>query len=184
MLPGEGAAQPQRRARPRRRGRFRIDRSTRLVEAVDRGAVDLAVYATEAAGTAGIPVGGLPPGWYAAPSWTPPDAPGPLPLVAIEDPCAIRRRAPGVLAERGIPATVVCDAGCPAGASTPRAGLGAALLASIGEAPGGLAQRHDLPPVPTIRMSAHVGKGTDPAMVAAMRGLLAGTAQVAQGAVR
>lgn len=154
---------------PECRVRFRIDRSARLVEAVDRGTVDLAVYVTEAAGTEGIPVGGLPLTWYAAPGWTAPPAPAPLPLVAIEDPCAIRRRALGVLAEGGIPATVVCDAGYLAGVlDAARAGLGTALLATVGgQGPDGLAQRPELPPVPAIRMSAHARRGADPEMVAA-----------------
>ncbi|RDG33723.1 LysR family transcriptional regulator [Streptomyces corynorhini] len=186
-----------REARPRCRVRFRIDRSARLVEAVDRGAVDLAVYVTEAAGTEGTPVGGLPLSWYAAPDWTPPAAPAPLPLVAIEDPCAIRRRALNVLAEGDVPTTVVCDAGYLAGVlDAARAGLGAALLASLGEAPDGLSERHDLPPAPAIRMSAHARRGADPAMVAgavgAMRALLAQDfegrterpAHASQGAVR
>jgi DNA-binding transcriptional LysR family regulator len=168
-----------REVRPQCRVRFRIDRSARLVEAVDRGTVDLAVYVTEAAGTEGTPVGGLPLNWYAAPGWAPPGAPTPLPLVAIEDPCAIRRRALSVLAERGIAATVVCDAGYLAGVlDAARAGLGAALLATVGgQRPDGLTERGDLPPVPAIRMSAHARRGADPVMVAtaidAIRTLLA-----------
>ncbi|MEW1720594.1 LysR family transcriptional regulator [Streptomyces sp. NPDC093109] len=182
-----------REVRPQCRVRFRIDRSARLVEAVDRGTVDLAVYVTEAGGTEGTPVGGLPLNWYAAPGWNPPPAPAPLPLVAIEDPCAIRRRALGVLAERDIPATVVCDAGYLAGVlDAARTGLGAALLAGLGDAPEGLSARHDLPPVPAIRMSAHARRGADPAMVAgaiaAMEELLAVApappAHASQGAVR
>ncbi|MFJ2211113.1 LysR family transcriptional regulator [Streptomyces sp. NPDC101062] len=156
-----------REALPECRVRFRIDRSARLVEAVERGTVDLAVYVTEAAGTEGTPVGGLPLSWYAAPDWVLPEAPAPLPLVAVEEPCAIRRRALGVLAERAIPTTVVCDAGYLAGVlDAARAGLGAALLASVGQRPDGLTERHDLPPVPAIRMSAHARRGADPAMVA------------------
>jgi hypothetical protein len=99
--------------------------------------------------------------------------------VAIEDPCAIRRRALSVLAERGIAATVVCDAGYLAGVlDAARAGLGAALLATVGgQRPEGLTERADLPPVPAIRMSAHARRGADPVMVAsaidAIRTLLA-----------
>jgi DNA-binding transcriptional LysR family regulator len=161
--------------------RFRIDRSARLVEAVDRGTVDLAVYVTEAAATEGIPVGGLPLAWFAAPDWTPPPAPAPLPLVAIEDPCAIRRRALGVLAARGIPAVVVGDAGYLAGVlDAARAGLGAALLASLGQTPEGLAERQDLPVVPAIPISALARRGADGVMVAraveAVRTLLAESA--------
>lgn len=156
-----------RAVRPDCRVRYRIDRSARLVEAVDRGTVDLAVYVTEAAATEGTVVGGLPLAWYAAPEWTPPPAPSPLPLVAIEDPCAIRRRALAVLSERDIPASVVCDAGYLAGVlDAARAGLGVALLATVGQRPDGLAERTDLPPTPAIRMSAHARQGADAVMVA------------------
>ncbi|MDV9175875.1 LysR family transcriptional regulator, partial [Streptomyces sp. W16] len=58
--------------RPGCRVRFRIDRSARLVEAVERGSVDVAVYVTEAAATEGTPVGGLPLTWHATPGWRPP----------------------------------------------------------------------------------------------------------------
>ncbi|MEV7424542.1 hypothetical protein [Streptomyces sp. NPDC091212] len=93
-----------------------------------------------------------------------------------------RERAVDGLAEQGELDGVgryICDAGCLAGVlDAARAGLGAALLASLGEAPDGLSERHDLPPVPAIRMSAHARRGADPAMVAgaigAMRALLAG----------
>lgn len=57
--------------RPGCRVRFRIDRSARLVEAVERGSVDVAVYVTEAAATEGTPVGGLPLTWHATPGWQP-----------------------------------------------------------------------------------------------------------------
>lgn len=66
---------------------MRIDRSARLTEAVERGELDLAVDVTE-----GTPVGDLPLCWFAAPGWKPPAA-GPLPLLAVNVPCVIRRRA-------------------------------------------------------------------------------------------
>lgn len=64
---------------------------------------------------------------------------------------------------------MVCDAGYLAGVlDAARAGLGTALLATVGgQGPDGLAQRPDLPPVPAIRMSAHARRGADPEMVAA-----------------
>ncbi|MGW4233397.1 LysR family transcriptional regulator [Streptomyces sp. NPDC004980] len=152
------------RTHPNCRVRFRIDRSARLVDAVDRRSVDLAVYVTEAASTEGMQVGGLPLNWYAAPGWIPP--PAPLPLVAIEAPCAIRRRALDVLAAHGVPASVVCDAGYLAGVlDAARAGLGVALLATAGRGPDGLVEYTGLPRPPAIRMSAHARAGADPAMV-------------------
>ncbi|MFD6530849.1 LysR family transcriptional regulator [Streptomyces sp. NPDC060184] len=167
---------------PHCRVRFRIDRSARLVEAVDRRSVDLAVYVTEAASTEGMQVGGMPLTWYAAPGWSPPPAPAPLPLVAVAAPCAIRRRALDVLSSHSIAASVVCDAGYLAGVlEAARAGLGVALLATAGRAPEGLVAYAGLPQAPAIRMSAHARPGADPAMVMhaveAVRSLLVGLEQ-------
>ncbi|MFF3501788.1 transposase [Streptomyces sp. NPDC003247] len=154
------------RTLPRSQVRFRIDRSARLVEAVNRRSVDLAVYVTEAVVVEGMPVGGLPLKWYAAPGWTPPPAPAALPLAAIEEPCAVRRQALQVLSAHDIPASVVCDAGYLAGVlEAARAGLGVALLAATGRGYDGLVEYTGLPQPPAIRMSAHARPGADPTMV-------------------
>lgn len=163
--------------RPGCRVRFRIDRSARLVEAVERGSVDVAVYVTEAAATEGTSVGGLPLTWHAVPGWEPPPAPAAVPLVAIEDPCAIRRRAIATLAAQGVPAAVVGDAGYLAGVlDIARTGQGAALLAAVGPAPDGLTPYEGLPAVTPIPMSALARPGADPdtveAAFAAVRDLL------------
>ncbi|TQE29419.1 LysR family transcriptional regulator [Streptomyces ipomoeae] len=168
-----------REVRPGAEVRVRIDRSARLTDAVDRGELDLAVYVTEATAAAGNPVGGLPLRWYAAPGWKPPAAPAPLPLVAINEPCVIRRRALTALAADHTPATVVAEAGYLAGVlDAARAGLGAALLAVPGgQHPEGLTTVEGLPPVPPVRLSARPRHGADPsvtgAAVEAVRALLA-----------
>ncbi|MER7188020.1 LysR family transcriptional regulator, partial [Streptomyces hyaluromycini] len=152
--------------RPGCRVRYRIDRSARLVEAVERGSVDVAVYVTEAAATEGTPVGGLPLSWHATPGWRRPDAPSPVPLVAIEEPCAIRRRAIATLAAQGVPATVVGDAGYLAGVlDIARTGQGVALIAAVGAAPDGLTRYDGLPAVTPIPMSALARPGADPTTV-------------------
>ncbi|KPH98754.1 transcriptional regulator, LysR family [Actinobacteria bacterium OK074] len=154
------------RTRPRTQVRFRIDRSARLVEAVDSRSVDLAVYVTEAGAVEGMPVGGLPLKWYAAPGWTPMPTSAVLPVVAIEEPCAVRRRALEVLSAHNIPAAVVCDAGYLAGVlDAARAGLGVALLADTGRGPDGLVEYTGLPHAPAMRMSAHARPDADPALV-------------------
>lgn len=130
--------------------------------------MDVAVYVTEAAATEGTPVGGLPLTWHATPGWVPPTAPAPVPLVAIEDPCAIRRRAIATLAAHGVAATVVGDAGYLAGVlDVARTGVGVALLAAVGPAPDGLSPYDGLPSVTPIPMSALARPGADPATVAA-----------------
>ncbi|MBT2415531.1 LysR family transcriptional regulator [Streptomyces sp. ISL-12] len=162
--------------------RVRIDRSARLTDAVDRGELDLAVYVTEATAAPGTPVGGLPLRWYAAPGWQPPAAPAPVPLVAINEPCVIRRRALTALAAGRTPATVVAEAGYLAGVlDAARAGLGAALLAVPGgQHPEGLTAVEGLPAVSPVRLSARPRHGADPsvtgAAVEAVRALLAARA--------
>ncbi len=170
-----------REVRPDAEVRVRIDRSARLTEAVERGELDLAVYVTEATATEGTSVGDLPLRWYAAPGWRPP-ATGTLPLVAVNAPCVIRRRALTELAARRMPATVVAEAGYLAGVlDSARAGLGAALLAVPGgQHPDGLIPYRGLPAVPPVRLGALARRGSDPSLteaaVQAVRALLASCA--------
>ncbi|MFJ4686558.1 transposase [Streptomyces sp. NPDC091377] len=165
ILPSIAAA--VQRSLPSCQVRFRVDRSARLVEAVDRRSVDVAVYVTEAVATTGTPVGGLPLKWYAAPGWTPPPAPARLPVAAIEEPCAVRRQALDVLSAHAIPASVICDAGYLTGVlEATRAGLGVSLLAATARGYDGLVEYPALPRSPAIRMSAHARPGAAPAMVA------------------
>ena len=63
------------------------------------GHVDLAVFVAEASERPGAPVGTLPLRWCSAPGWTPPADGTALPLVAIQEPCAIRSAALSALAE-------------------------------------------------------------------------------------
>ena len=95
--------------------KFRFDRTTPLNDALDRGSIDLAVFIAEASSQPGQLVGSLPLIWCAAPDWTPPPPDQPWPLIAIEEPCAIRGRALSVLARHGIRAKVVGDAAYLAG---------------------------------------------------------------------
>lgn len=52
----------------------------------------------------------------AAPDWRLPAAAEPVPLVAFDDPCALRSRAQETLSVHGIPAEVNCEAAHLAGA--------------------------------------------------------------------
>jgi DNA-binding transcriptional LysR family regulator len=126
--------------------RFRIDRGSQLHERLDRGAIDASLFIGDVRGRSVRPAGALPLAWYAAPGWQLP--PGSVPLVAIDEPCTIRRRALQVLADHGLPAAVVVEAGHLAGVlNAARAGLGVALLAHFGAPPEGLERRYDLPAV-------------------------------------
>jgi len=159
-----------------RQVRFRIDRTARLSDAIDRGTLDLAVFMAEAATDRGVPIGALPLVWYAAPGWEPPAAGRPWPVVAIEEPCLLRRRALESLAARGHEPYVVCDAGYLAGVlDAVRAGLGVALLARTGAVPAGLVARDDLPGVPPAPLGLRPRRGADPAIAAAVVSALRGT---------
>src|SRR4051812_37853969 len=79
-------------AAPAYRIRFRIDRGPRLREGVATGRVDLALMLNAADSRAAL-VGDLDLAWYAAPGWTRPSAPAPVPVVAFDNPCSLRTRA-------------------------------------------------------------------------------------------
>ena len=162
ILPAVTAALPQHEVR------FRIDRTRRLDAAIDRGALDLAVYLAEASSADGIPVGSLPLTWYAAGGWHPP-AGQEWPVVAIEEPCVLRRRALTALAAHGLDPYVVCDSGYVAGVfDAVRTGLGVALMAAAATAPEGLVERTDLPAVPPAPVSLRTRPGADPRLATAV----------------
>ncbi|WP_436531213.1 LysR family transcriptional regulator [Actinoplanes sp. HUAS TT8] len=156
-------------ALPGHQVRFRIDRTRRLDAAVDRGVLDLAVHLAEASSVDGVPIGALPLSWYAASSWQPPSGPA-VPLVAIEEPCVLRRRAVAALSANGRDPYVVCDSGYVAGVfDAVRAGLGVALMATAASTPEGLTERADLPPVTPAPVSLRIRAGADPHLAELVR---------------
>ena len=163
-------------AHPGHEVRFRIDRTTRLNDAVDRGALDLAVFMAEATTARSEPVGDLPLTWFAAPGWEPPQAGRPWPLVAIEEPCLVRTRALQALTAYGHDPYVVCDAGYVAGVlNAARAGLGIALVAGPGRAPEGLVARPDLPPVAPAPLGLRARQGADASLATTVASALRST---------
>lgn len=158
--------------------RFRIDRGSELHDRLDQGAIDASLFIGDVQGRSVRPAGALPLAWYAAPGWRPPRRTnGAIPLVVIDEPCTIRRRALEVLANNQIEASVACEAGHLAGVlNAARAGVGIALLAHLGDAPQGLQQRHDLPlvePEPLhVRGRSHAPAGLVTAIAEAARELL------------
>ncbi|MEV6631807.1 LysR substrate-binding domain-containing protein [Actinoplanes sp. NPDC051470] len=152
--------------------RFRVDRTARLVDALERGSLDLAVVLTDAGGSS---VGALPLRWFAAPGWAPPEAGG-WPLIAVEEPCLLRQRALAALDARGLEPYVACECGYVAGVvDAARAGLGVALLADAGGGPLGLEERPDLPPIAPVSLHLRARRGADPALGAAVAKALRGT---------
>lgn len=127
------------------RFRYRIDRGARLREGLSDGQVDLALLLNAADAPGAVPVGELELTWYAAPAWRRPDAPDPVPVVAFDNPCELRRRALETLESHGIPAVVGAEATQLAGVQAAvGAGLGVALMA-LDEPPAGLVACDTLP---------------------------------------
>ena len=130
---------------PGYRFRFRIDRGPKLREGLATGRIDLALLLS-ADDPAAVPVGDLALTWYSAPSWSIPPAPEPVPVVAFDNPCALRTRALETLSAHGLAAVVGAEAMQLAGVQAAvGAGLGVALMATLGQTPEGLVPRSDLP---------------------------------------
>jgi DNA-binding transcriptional LysR family regulator len=131
---------------PECRTRFRLDRGSQLRADLSTGKVDIAVLLGAADDPQSRSVGELELTWYSAPGWTVPAAGLPIPLVAFDDPCALRSRALETLAAYGRSAEVGCEAAHLAGVQAAvRAGFGIGLMATLGQSPEGLVARHDLP---------------------------------------
>lgn len=160
------------------RVRFRLDRGANLRAAMNTGDVDIALLLGHAEDERSVDSGLLPVHWYSAPGWSPPTDGRELPVVAFDEPCALRKRALETLAGHHLRAAVVCDAAYLAGVlAAARAGLGVALLATVGRTPEGLVRRSDLPDVPAIPLCVSARRGLDPDLTrgaaASMRRMLA-----------
>jgi DNA-binding transcriptional LysR family regulator len=140
--------------------RFRVDRGAQLREALAAGRIDLALLLGPSDDPHARTVGRLELTWYSAPDWRPPAADEPVPLVAFDDPCALRSRALETLSVHGIPAEVNCEAAHLAGVQAAvRAGLGVGLMATLGQSPDGLVARDDLPNPEPIALSVWAKRG-------------------------
>lgn len=130
---------------PDYRARFRIDRGAQLRDGLATGRIDVALLLGSTDDPSAVPVGELELTWYAAPTWMR-TAAGPIPVVAFDDPCALRTRALDTLAEHGLAAEISAEATQLAGVQAAvGAGLGVALMATLGQTPEALAPRDDLP---------------------------------------
>jgi DNA-binding transcriptional LysR family regulator len=160
---------------PGHRVRYRLDRGTGLRDALGKGRLDLALLLGPTDDARATPVGQLDLTWFCAPGWTPPD--GPVPLIAFDDPCALRTRALETLADHDIAAEIGAEANQLAGVhAAAAAGQGAALLATLGAIPEGLVECVGLPPPRPLPLAVWRRQGLDPAVleqaVGSLRGLL------------
>ncbi|MDA3624313.1 LysR substrate-binding domain-containing protein [Saccharopolyspora oryzae] len=144
--------------------RFRLDRTARLADAVDRGSIDIALLIDYANSGHDREAGQFRLEWYAAPDWEPPAAGEPLPMVVFDEPCITRRLAVRAVTDTGQQPDLVCEAADLAGVlAAVRSGLGVALLPSAKPRLEGLVVRDDLPrlgPAP-LRVRVRQGLGED-----------------------
>ena len=138
---------------------FVLQRSAALIESVRRGDLDLAVILAITPDAPGTRVGAMRLCWVADEATDLAGGLGlggqgsdygarygALPLVALEEPCAIRARTFDLLGAAGIGASVVAQSATLAGVlSAVRAGLGMALLPIATDVPEGLRELHGLP---------------------------------------
>jgi len=143
--------------------RFEISRSTQLAESVDRGTVDFAVILASRGNEGGYELGRMRLKWYAAVGWVLPARTEPFPLVASEEPCGLRERAMAALGAAGYRVNVAGQSSTLEGVlAGVRAGLGVALLPTIGGDPTGLVVCEGLPEVGTAGVNVLTRRGLDP----------------------
>ncbi|MET7336642.1 LysR family transcriptional regulator [Nonomuraea sp. NPDC005650] len=150
---------------PRYGVKFRIDRGTKLRESFATGRIDLALLIGPADDPRATPVGDLALTWYSAPGWMPPRQGEPLPVVAFDNPCALRDRALATLSHHSIPVAIAAEANQLAGVQAAvSAGAGVALLATLGQTPEGLVPHDDLPRPKPLPLALWTRQGVAPAV--------------------
>lgn len=165
---------------PDYRFRFRIDRGSTLRERLASGRIDLALLLNVTDDPTALHVGQLDLTWYSSPDWQRPEPPRPVSVVAFDNPCALRNRALETLSRHSVPVEIGAEAIQLAGVQAAvSAGLGVALMATLGQTPEGLVARHDLPtPEPlALHVCSRPGLPDAPARLAAdaLRPLLDGS---------
>lgn len=166
---------------PGREVQFRIDRSTRLEEQLQRGELDLAVLLGIGAAAVGTEVGRLHLDWYSAPGWH--QTTETVPLVAYVEPCGMRKLAVERLGATGATVQVVAESPTLDGViAAARAGLGVAVLPTSEQTPIGLVRLTSLPDLggATVRLVSRQGLHVDVGQLAVevLRTFFAGTGTI------
>ncbi|WP_188838143.1 LysR family transcriptional regulator [Flexivirga endophytica] len=147
--------------------RFRLDRTAHVERALEDGVADLIVLA-ELATPAPAERSRLRLRWFAAQDFRAPTD-GPLPVIAFDEPCMLRRPTFDTLSAAGREHELVVEvSNLSGGYSAARAGLGVILLPHIGRAPEGLVERTELPQPPEVRMSVRTAPATPASAVRAV----------------
>ncbi|MCW2515083.1 MAG: LysR family transcriptional regulator [Mycobacterium sp.] len=165
MLPGLTSALGDRL--PDWRLRFRLDRNVTLADAIEHGAVDLAVM-LDGSGLDPVNASGLVAlRWISGRSFSVP-ASEPLPVVMFSEPCTLREPAFAALDRLGVPYRIAAESSDLSGLfAAVRSGLGVALLPIIGRLPDGLCLAEGLPPTSRATVFVRGRAGVDAGALAA-----------------
>lgn len=153
---------------------FRLERSRKVMAAMDRGEVDVAIYHEP------VGPGTMLHGPLVAMRWFAASEAGfdenPLPLIVFDEPCATRGVAINTLTDAGIPFTIAVESAEMTGITTAaRAGLGVVLLPVINRVPEGLREVRGLPEAPDcvlqVRFASTVPESVQAATLAALADL-------------
>lgn len=151
---------------------LQLGQSSKIRELHEAGMVDLAIIRRESRADDGEVLGDDPLEWRGPEGWRPPD--GPLPLILLPAPCAVRGVAIRTLERAGIPWREAFEGGsCLALVAAVKAGLG---VAPLGRIVGGnlpiYAAGTQLPALPSSQI-VMLARATDPATATAARALAA-----------
>jgi DNA-binding transcriptional LysR family regulator len=137
--------------------RFRLDRSSRLDVGLDHASIDVAVM-LGSTNPGAHTVASVPLAWFCRQDWQSPPPTEPLPLVVIDGPCIIKRKAIATLGDTGRTHRVVAESGYLAGVlNAVQAGVGVALLVDSGRVPAGLRRMTELPDVAPEALQVRAG---------------------------
>ncbi|KUI26831.1 LysR family transcriptional regulator [Mycobacterium sp. GA-2829] len=165
MLPGLTAALGERLAGWRLR--FRLDRNLLLADAIEHGALDLAVLLDGSGLDPTNAAGMVPLTWVSARSFTA-SAAEPLPVVMYSEPCTLREPAFVALDRLGVAYRIAAESSDLSGLlAAVRSGLGVALLPMIGRLPDGLCPAEGLPPTSRASVFVRGRTGVDPDVLTA-----------------
>jgi DNA-binding transcriptional LysR family regulator len=148
--------------------RFRLDRNVTLADAIEHGAVDLAVM-LDGSGLDPVNASGLVAlKWISGRSFSVP-ASEPLPVVMFSEPCTLREPAFAALDRLGVPYRIAAESSDLSGLfAAVRSGLGVALLPIIGRLPDGLCLAEGLPPTSRATVFVRGRAGVDAGALAAV----------------
>lgn len=166
MLPGLTAALGQRL--PNWRLRFKLDRNVMLADAIEHGAVDLAVMLDGSGLDPANASGMVALKWVSGRTFAAP-ANEPLPVVMFSEPCTLREPTFAALDRIGVPYRIGAESSNLSGLyAAVRSGLGVALLPMIGRLPDGLCLAEGLPPTSRASVFVRGRAGVDAAVLEAV----------------